>query len=194
MVCGVSRVVPSADGTESPNRFCGGLCGPKKRDRQGNRRTGLEMGEKYDWPFDTPPRDELTRDQLDQLQFLELAARQACEVSGINIAHFGSEVPFGKHPVRARAYFVVSSPTGRGGSFVYLGGSRWSIYYGKTGQTLFFDDFVSCRDTFMIYLNGGELPIKRCPSCGKPVRTNLAQQCFECGADWRAERRPGKRS
>lgn len=25
---------------------------------------------------------------------------------------------------------------------------------------------------------------KPCPHCGKPLRSNLAQQCFECGADW----------
>lgn len=23
-----------------------------------------------------------------------------------------------------------------------------------------------------------------CPECGKPLRTKLAQQCWECGADW----------
>lgn len=23
-----------------------------------------------------------------------------------------------------------------------------------------------------------------CPYCGRPLRTALAQQCFECGADW----------
>jgi hypothetical protein len=23
-----------------------------------------------------------------------------------------------------------------------------------------------------------------CPQCGKPLRTNKAQQCLECGADW----------
>jgi len=23
-----------------------------------------------------------------------------------------------------------------------------------------------------------------CPECGKPLRTALAQQCLECGADW----------
>lgn len=23
-----------------------------------------------------------------------------------------------------------------------------------------------------------------CPYCGKALRTNMAQQCFECGADW----------
>jgi hypothetical protein len=25
-----------------------------------------------------------------------------------------------------------------------------------------------------------------CPRCGKALRTNLAQQCFHCGADWHA--------
>jgi len=25
---------------------------------------------------------------------------------------------------------------------------------------------------------------KPCPKCGKPLRSNLAQQCFECGAKW----------
>ena len=25
---------------------------------------------------------------------------------------------------------------------------------------------------------------KPCPYCGKPLRTDLARQCFECGADW----------
>ncbi len=24
----------------------------------------------------------------------------------------------------------------------------------------------------------------RCPQCGRPLRTNLAEQCFACGADW----------
>lgn len=25
----------------------------------------------------------------------------------------------------------------------------------------------------------------KCPSCGRELRTEIAQQCFECGADWR---------
>ena len=32
-------------------------------------------------------------------------------------------------------------------------------------------------------------PMKPCPSCGRPLRTDLAQQCFECGADWHPKRR-----
>lgn len=27
-----------------------------------------------------------------------------------------------------------------------------------------------------------------CPRCGQPLRTPKAQQCFECGADWHAQR------
>jgi hypothetical protein len=27
-------------------------------------------------------------------------------------------------------------------------------------------------------------PTKRCPDCGKLLRSDKAQQCFECGADW----------
>jgi hypothetical protein len=30
-----------------------------------------------------------------------------------------------------------------------------------------------------------------CPRCGKPLRTERAQQCFECGADWHAEWKGG---
>lgn len=26
--------------------------------------------------------------------------------------------------------------------------------------------------------------LKPCPFCAAPLRTNLAEQCFECGADW----------
>jgi hypothetical protein len=25
---------------------------------------------------------------------------------------------------------------------------------------------------------------KPCPHCGKPLRTDMANQCFECGTDW----------
>lgn len=27
-------------------------------------------------------------------------------------------------------------------------------------------------------------PTKPCPSCGRPLRTDAAKQCFACGADW----------
>ena len=27
-------------------------------------------------------------------------------------------------------------------------------------------------------------PTATCPHCGKPLRTNLAKQCYHCGADW----------
>jgi transcription initiation factor IIE alpha subunit len=30
--------------------------------------------------------------------------------------------------------------------------------------------------------------VKPCPHCGKPLRTDAARQCFECGKDWHHER------
>jgi hypothetical protein len=27
-------------------------------------------------------------------------------------------------------------------------------------------------------------PVKPCPFCTRPLRTDQAQQCFECGMDW----------
>jgi hypothetical protein len=32
-----------------------------------------------------------------------------------------------------------------------------------------------------------------CPQCGKRLRTDLAKQCFECGADWRDEEQVERR-
>ena len=34
---------------------------------------------------------------------------------------------------------------------------------------------------------------KPCPYCGKPLRTDLARQCFECGRDWHDPARGVKR-
>lgn len=33
--------------------------------------------------------------------------------------------------------------------------------------------------------------LKPCPFCAAPLRTNLAEQCLECGADWHSNRSSG---
>ncbi len=38
------------------------------------------------------------------------------------------------------------------------------------------------------------VPVVPCPSCGMPLRTQLAQQCLECGADWHTQQPPATRS
>jgi hypothetical protein len=33
--------------------------------------------------------------------------------------------------------------------------------------------------------------LKPCPYCAAPLRTNLAEQCFKCGADWHSNQSSG---
>jgi hypothetical protein len=42
----------------------------------------------------------------------------------------------------------------------------------------------------IVCLDKSLAPVTPCPSCGKPLRTALAQQCLECGADWPERPKP----
>jgi hypothetical protein len=140
------------------------------------------MGIAHDWPFDTPPRDQLTADQLAQLQFLELAALEGCKIYGVNLVERPDQRPFENLGPGPGSYYVLTGTTGRGASLIYCGGSRWKIHRGEEASA-YFDDFHSSTEALMAYIRHGDWPWK-CPSCGKSLRTNLAKQCFECGASW----------
>jgi hypothetical protein len=144
------------------------------------------------WPWNVIPVERQTEYHKKEIAFFEQAYLE------------------GFRPYLDGFEYGATSSAGRIGMFIQRGLTRgWSgeIRLGgapdETGGSFFVNDFSCAANAVLRWLRGEDLvpitadlkdhlvtrpdrtrPTKPCPWCGKPLKTEKAQQCFECGMDW----------
>lgn len=143
------------------------------------------MAEKFDWPFDTPPRSQLTEEKIAQLEFFDRVAEQGCTIHGYNLTRYSHQRPF-EEDLPHRASFSIHMPEGRGGSLGYRSDGLWKFYTAERRGPEFYGSFEAAAAVLMAYVLNGTCPppLWKCRFCGGGLATKLAKQCLHCGANW----------